>query len=169
MRQWKINIIWYHLYVESKKKKKDTNDLMCTTETDSQTWDNLWLPKGTGGGGLGWTGSLGLAYAHWGIWNDWPVGTCCIAQGTLPNILWLSIWDKNLKKNGCVYLYNLLYSRNNHNIVIQLFFNKTSKNKNTHTGYISVIGKECTPKKSPLVLPPHVITKSSKTSCTFAP
>ena len=25
---------------------------------------------------------------HYGIWNDWPVGTCSIAQGTLPNILW---------------------------------------------------------------------------------
>ena len=26
--------------------------------------------------------------AHWGIWNDWPTGACCIAQETLPNILW---------------------------------------------------------------------------------
>ena len=38
--------------------------------------------------GGGWTGDLGLAYSHWGRWNDWPMGTCCIAQGTLPNILW---------------------------------------------------------------------------------
>ena len=59
---------------------------------------------------------------------------CCIAQGTQPNILWWSIWEKNRKKNGCVYMYNwitLLYSRIDHNIVItiwftnQLYFNKT--------------------------------------------
>ena len=44
-------------------QKKDTNELICRTETDSQTLKNLWLPKGTGGGG-GWTEGLELAYAH---------------------------------------------------------------------------------------------------------
>ena len=35
----------YHLYVES--KKKDTNELIYKTETNSQTQKtNLWLPKG---------------------------------------------------------------------------------------------------------------------------
>ena len=29
-------------------KKKDTNKLICKTETDPQTLKNLWLPKGTG-------------------------------------------------------------------------------------------------------------------------
>ena len=60
---------------------------------------NLWLPKWTavGGGiagGLGLeyahcgTGGLGLEYAHCGtLWNDCPMGICCIAQGTLLNIL----------------------------------------------------------------------------------
>ena len=34
-------------------KKKDTNELICRKETDSQTWKtNLWLSKGTGGGGM---------------------------------------------------------------------------------------------------------------------
>ena len=31
----KTNIIWYHLYVES--KKKDTNERICKIETDLQT------------------------------------------------------------------------------------------------------------------------------------
>ena len=31
--------------------KKDTNELICRKETDSQTLKNLWLPKGTSGGG----------------------------------------------------------------------------------------------------------------------
>ena len=36
--------------------KKDTNELICRTETDSQTLKNSWLPKGTcaeGRDGLG--------------------------------------------------------------------------------------------------------------------
>ena len=34
-----------------------------------------------------WTSGLGLAYAHCGIWNDWPMEKYWIAQGSLPNIL----------------------------------------------------------------------------------
>ena len=38
-------------YLLDVKSKKDTNELICRTETDSQTSKtNLWLPKGTGGG-----------------------------------------------------------------------------------------------------------------------
>ena len=51
-----------------------------------------------------WTGGLRLVYAHSGRWNDWLSGTCCRAQRTLPNILRWSLWEKNLKKNGCVYV-----------------------------------------------------------------
>ena len=53
---------------------KNTNELIGSAETDSQTLKtNSWLPKGTGCGGME---GLGLAYAHCGIWNDWPTGTC---------------------------------------------------------------------------------------------
>ena len=31
--------------------KKDTNEIICRTETDSYHFKNLWLPEGTGGGG----------------------------------------------------------------------------------------------------------------------
>ena len=37
------------------------------------------------------------------------------------------MWEKNLKKNRYVYMYDsvlLLYSRNGHNLVNQLYFNK---------------------------------------------
>ena len=46
------------------KKIKDTHEFICSTETDSQTLKNLWLPKGTddGGGGMDW------------VW-DWHVHT----------------------------------------------------------------------------------------------
>ena len=46
----------------------------------------------------------------------------------LPNILWLSIWEKKLKENRCVFIYNwitLLYSRNYRNIVSQPHSSKT--------------------------------------------
>ena len=79
--------------------------------------------------GEGWTGGLGLAYAHCGIWNIWPMRICYIAQRTLP-IFCDNYVRKNLKKNECVYMYNgiiLLYSRNYHNIVNQLHFHKTLK------------------------------------------
>ena len=64
--------------------KNDTNELIYKTETDSLTPNtNLQIPKRTGGR-EGWTGGLGLAYAHYYIWNGQSTGTCCIAQGTLP-------------------------------------------------------------------------------------
>ena len=40
----------------------------------------------------------------------------------------ICMWGKNLKENGYVYMYNpitLLYSRNYHNLVNQLYSNKT--------------------------------------------
>ena len=67
--------------------KNDTNELIYKTETNSQTLKtNFWLSKGKGGG-VGWIGSLGLADAHRWTWTGWSVGTCCVALGTLPNIL----------------------------------------------------------------------------------
>ena len=55
-------IIWYHLYVES--KKNDTNELIHKTETDSQTsMTNLQLPMEKGRE-AGYIRSLGLTYTH---------------------------------------------------------------------------------------------------------
>ena len=47
--------------------KKDTNEINCRIETDSQTLKNLKLSKGTSRGEKGWTGGLGWAYAHAGM------------------------------------------------------------------------------------------------------
>ena len=49
--QRKTNIIWYHLYVKS--KKNDTNELIYKTKKDSQTWKKktmLTTGKGDQGG-----------------------------------------------------------------------------------------------------------------------
>ena len=54
----------HHIILRVESKKKDTNELICRAETDSQTLKtNLWLPKGMGWG-VGWTGGSGVAYAH---------------------------------------------------------------------------------------------------------
>ena len=100
--------------------------IYCRTETYLQTLKtNHSYQSGQVEEGEGWTGGLGLAYVHCGIWNDWPTATCCIAQGTLHNILWQSIWEKNLKRMD-IWI-TLLYSRN-YNIVNHLYFNKIFKN-----------------------------------------
>ena len=54
--QTKRNIIWYHFYVECKKKKKkrDTNELICKTETDPQNTNKLMVTKGGKEGGINW-------------------------------------------------------------------------------------------------------------------
>ena len=52
VRQRNTNIIWYHLYVES-KKKNDTNELIYKTEMDSHTHrkQKLMVTKGERGRG----------------------------------------------------------------------------------------------------------------------
>ena len=60
VRKWKINIIWYHLYVES-KKKKDTNELICRIERDFRCWK---LTYGYQRGQLVGRNGLGVWYWH---------------------------------------------------------------------------------------------------------
>ena len=51
------------------------------------------------------------------------------------------MWEMNLRENGCVYMYNqiiLLWSRNDHNIVDQLYFNKTLRKKKKELGYLEL-------------------------------
>ena len=102
VRKWRTNIMWYYWYVGSKKKGEDTIELICRTETDSQTLKNLRLPKVGGGGRDGFR--IWIGYTHRGIWNNWPLETCCIAQGTLPSVLWQSMWEKNHREWIRVYI-----------------------------------------------------------------
>ena len=80
----------------------------------------------------GWAGGIGLASAHCGLWNDWPAGTCCRAQGALPNIPRSSLWEKNPKENRCVSVENrlpVLHSRHDQNLGHQLHLKATLKNE----------------------------------------
>ena len=92
-----------------------------------QSLKNLWLPKGTGWGGRKeWTGGLGLANEYSDIWNDWPMGSCYLAQRTLSNILWSSMWENNMKENGlCTHITeSLCCTAEIIRLVNQLYFNK---------------------------------------------
>ena len=103
--------------------------------------------------GLTW--GWGLAYAHCGIWNDWPTGTCCIAQGTLLNIL-ENICGKRIWKrmDMCVCM---VYSRSFHNIVNQLYFNKALKMEKKKTTLVYVSVGYCN--KNVLIIPDQMIFK----------
>ena len=48
VRQRKINIVWYHLYVES---KNDTNELIYKTERLTDIENKFMVTKGVGGVG----------------------------------------------------------------------------------------------------------------------
>ena len=48
-------------------------------------WRTYGYQRGQGRGGVDL--GLGLAHVHRGLWNDWPTGSCCIAQRTLPSVL----------------------------------------------------------------------------------
>ena len=67
--------------------KKDTNEFTGRTKRLTDFENKLMVIKGDRQWGEGSTGDLRLAYAHCGIWNDWSMGTCCIAQRIPPNFL----------------------------------------------------------------------------------
>lgn len=57
--------------------------------------------------GEGWTGGLGVAYAHCGIGSDWSRGPAIQHRALYPMLCdSLHGKKKTLKKNGCVSMYN---------------------------------------------------------------
>ena len=85
--QSKINIIRYHLYAESQKKKKGYKRTSLQNRNRVIDLENKFMV--TKGDRLeeGWTGGVEMAHAHRGTCSDWPTGTCCLAPGTPPNTL----------------------------------------------------------------------------------
>ena len=66
------------------ESKKDTNEFIYKTETDSQTQKtDLWLPKVVGG--INWEPGINIHILS--IYKRKLTRTCCIAQGTLVNTL----------------------------------------------------------------------------------
>ena len=66
--------------------KKDTNELIFRTDFEVD-FENKQGSQRDLVAGVGWPRGLELAHTECSTWNDWPTGTCCTAQGTLPNIL----------------------------------------------------------------------------------
>ena len=85
--------------------KKDANEFIAEQKQTHRLCKQTWLPKETGGVGGGVDWDLILAHAHYGLLNDWPMGTCCTAQGTLTNQYSVVIY---MGKNGYVYMCNFV-------------------------------------------------------------
>ena len=71
IRQWRTNIIWYHLHTESKRIQMN---LSVQQKETHRPWKQTYSYQRGQVVGEGRIGGLGLAYAHCGIWNDWPMG-----------------------------------------------------------------------------------------------
>ena len=57
IRQWKTNIIWYHLYVEC-KKKNDTNSLLTNRNRLTDLEKEFMITEGKAGGKRQWNWSI---------------------------------------------------------------------------------------------------------------
>ena len=115
--QWNIDIIWYHLYVKSKKKRIQINRL-----TD---FEKFMITKGDR---LGWVGGMDCTQSM-----EWLAsGDLMHRTRTLPSILWSSMWKQTVRENGHVHMCDwipLLYSRSYHSLVSQLYFSKAWEKK----------------------------------------
>ena len=85
--------------------KKDTNELLCRTETESQTLKNLWLPKGTGGSGRG----------QLGVWDGKVLKLDCDDGCTTINTKFIE-----LKKKERNHFLSIWKTKDVHNHIIQL-------------------------------------------------
>ena len=77
--------------------KYDTNELIYETDTDSDTENRLVVAEGEGG--MDWEFRISRCKLLYKITRPY-----CIAQGTIFNILGLTIMEKNIKK--CIRVYN---------------------------------------------------------------
>ena len=59
-------------------------EINLSTEKKLMDLENRFL---LAGGGVGWTGSLGLIDVNYCIWNVKAMRSCCIALGTIPTHL----------------------------------------------------------------------------------
>ena len=112
------------------KKKRDTNELICRTQTDSQTLKtNIWFPKKSGGGKDGW----GICEWHMDTLVYGITDLLYSTENSIQYSVIIYMGKKSEKEWMCVHVYLnhfviLLNSRNYHSIVNQLYFNKTFKN-----------------------------------------
>ena len=69
---------------------------------------------------------------HYYMQNRYPMGICCMTQGTQTSVLWqprrvgwVKMWEGGSRGRGHMYTFGwfmLMYGRNQHNIVKQLSF-----------------------------------------------
>ena len=80
--------------------------LLCTSSIMDWSFQPLFFPASSPEMGSGW-----------GVRRQ-PVGTYCIAHGTLINVLWQPEWERNLGENGYTCMYSWVpsvFTWNHHN------------------------------------------------------
>ena len=109
--------------------KCDTNELIYKTETDSQTQITvMWLPRGMAvGGGMDW--EFGISRCKL-LYREWINKVLLCNTGNYIQYPVINHNGKEYEKNvyTCI-TESLLYSRNQHNVVNQLYFNKINFKK----------------------------------------
>ena len=112
-------------------QKNGIDELMCQVEIETQPQrKNVWIPRGKGGGRRNW--EIGI--------DTYTLLILCIKQTTNENLLYstgnstqysVTTYMGIESKKQWIYVYvqliTLLYSRNEHNIVSQLYSNKKIK------------------------------------------
>ena len=80
--------------------RNDTIELTKEKQTQRFLKPNLCLPKG-----INW--GVGLIHTHDYTWNRWVMGGDRLySMGNLLRTVWPPTWEKNLKRNGYMYMYN---------------------------------------------------------------
>ena len=74
--------------------KSDTNGPIYKTNRLTDWKTSLWLPKGTAGGGEGWTGNLRLAHAH--FYMEWMVNNEDLLYSTGNSIFCDNLYGKRI-------------------------------------------------------------------------
>ena len=80
-------------------------ELICRTERESHTLKtNLWLPKGTGWGGMDWECGIGIGSL---LCPGWMAHRALLySTGTSSQHAVETYKGKESEKNGCVYTYD---------------------------------------------------------------
>ena len=120
IRQWKTNIIKYHLHVESLKKMIKMNfSFFLQTETDSRLWRTYGYRKGQVRevGGMDWgfrTGICTLRYMEWLANGDLLDSTENSTQYSVISY----VGKESEGELRCVHVWlGHVYSRNYHNLI----------------------------------------------------
>ena len=87
-------------------KRKDTNELIYRTETDTQTLKNIQLPKGTGGGKRGMDWGFGIGICTLRYMEGLAIGDLLYSTENSTQCPVIIYVGKESERNGYVYTHD---------------------------------------------------------------